>query len=226
MSDGCRPARFERGRHAAEGAVAVFGGRGDVMRVARQTVAGHFGVDRGAACLGVFQFLENHDAGALAQHEAVAVGVIGTRGLFRRIVASGGKRPAGREAGKRKRGDRRFRAACDHHVGIAEDDQPCGIADGMRAGRTGRHDGMVRPFQAVPDRHLARDQVDDVAGDEERADAPRAALLQDDARFRRSPRGRRCPSRSSRRSRNALPRSSGSSRNAPAPHRRQRCRRG
>ena len=38
----------------------------------------------------------------------------------------------------------RFRAARDHHVGIAERDQPRRIADRMRAGRAGGDDRMVR----------------------------------------------------------------------------------
>ena len=39
------------------------------------------------------------------------------------------------------------------------------------------------PFELVADRHLAGHQVDDVAGNEERADAARAAFLQDDRVF-------------------------------------------
>ncbi len=42
---------------------------------------------------------------------------------------------------------------------------------------------MVRPLQPVADRDLAADQVDQRGRDEEGADAPRAALLQDQRRL-------------------------------------------
>mgnify|MGYP003694372003 CR=1 FL=1 len=45
------------------------------------------------------------------------------------------------------RDDRRLGAARHHDVGIAERDQPRGIADGMRAGRAGRDDGMIGPLR-------------------------------------------------------------------------------
>ena len=80
-------------------AIAVLGGRGDVIGVARQAVADHFGVDLRAARLGVLVFLEHDDAGALAHDEAVAVLVIGARGLLGRVVEAGGQRAAGGEAG-------------------------------------------------------------------------------------------------------------------------------
>src|SRR5262249_40126101 len=45
---------LERHGHAAEGAVAILGRRGDVVGVAREAVADHFGIDLGAAALGAF----------------------------------------------------------------------------------------------------------------------------------------------------------------------------
>ena len=102
MSAGVRPGPLQRRRHAAEGAVAVLGRRGDVIGVAGQAVAGDLGIDLGAARLGVLELLEHDDAGALAHDEAVAVAVIGPRGLFGRVVAVGRQRPAGGEAGQRQ----------------------------------------------------------------------------------------------------------------------------
>ena len=83
MSAGVKPGALQRARHAAEGAVAILGRRGDVVGVAGQAVADDLGIDLGAARLGVLQLFENDDAGALAHDEAVAVAVIGARGLFR-----------------------------------------------------------------------------------------------------------------------------------------------
>ena len=97
-----KPGALERGSHAAEGAVAVLGRRGDVIGVAGQAVADDLGIDFRAARLGVLQLFEDDDAGALAHDEAVAVAVIGPRRLFRRVVALGGQRAAGGEAGERQ----------------------------------------------------------------------------------------------------------------------------
>ena len=71
---------FGGGGHGAEAAVAVFRRGGDVIGVARHAVAEDFGIDLGAACLGVFVFLDHDDAGAFAHDEAVAILIIGARG--------------------------------------------------------------------------------------------------------------------------------------------------
>ena len=47
----------------------------------------------------------------------------------------------------------------------------------VQAGRAGRHHRDVRALEAVGDRHMARDHVDDRGRHEERRDAPRAARL-------------------------------------------------
>jgi hypothetical protein len=65
-----------------------------------------------------------------------------------------------------------------HDVGIAERDQAARIADGVRAGGTGRDDGMVRAAQLVLDGHLAGSEVDQAAGNEEGRDAARTLVAQ------------------------------------------------
>ena len=64
-----------------------------------------------------------------------------------------------------------------HYVRISQHDEPSRIADRVRTGRTGRHDGVVWSLQLVADGHLARGQIDQSARNKERADAARAALL-------------------------------------------------
>ena len=120
MSDGAMPGALQRHLHGAEAAIAVFRRRGDVIGVARQAIALHFAIDLRAARLGVFVLFQHHDAGALAHDEAVAVLVIGPRGLLGRVVEAGGERAAGIEAGDADAADRRFRAARQHHIGIVE----------------------------------------------------------------------------------------------------------
>src|SRR5690606_29117878 len=81
----------------------------------------------------------------------------------------------------------RFGAAGEHDVGIAVLDHPCRVADRVRAGRAGRDHRVVRAHQAVLDRHLAADQVDQPPVDEMRAHTPRS-LLVEDQRFLLDPR--------------------------------------
>jgi hypothetical protein len=50
----------------------------------------------------------------------------------------------------------------------------------MGAGRTGRHHGVVRTFQAMTDRDLAGDQIDQHGGNDEGREAPRPLLVQID----------------------------------------------
>ena len=85
--------------------------------------------------------------------------------------------------GDRQTADRRLGAAGDHHVGIAELDQAAGVADGVGAGRAGGDHGMVGAAQLVADRDLAGGEIDQAAGNEERADPARAAVAQRDRRL-------------------------------------------
>ena len=98
MSLGSMPARLQRHPHAAVGAVAVLRRRGDVVGVARQAVADHLGIDVRAPRLGVLEFFQHDDAGALAHDEAVAILVVGARGLLRLIVEGGARAPGRRRS--------------------------------------------------------------------------------------------------------------------------------
>ena len=172
-----QPRGLQRRLHRPAGAVAVLGGGGDVVGVAGQAVAHDLGIDLGTPGLGVLVFLENDDAGTLAHDEAVAVGVIGARGLLWLVGPLGGQGLAGVEASDADLADRRLGPARDHHVGVAVADQAHGVADGMGAGRAGGDDRMVRTLEAVADADLPRDQVDQGAGHEEGGHAPGPLLF-------------------------------------------------
>ena len=161
--------------HAAETAVAVFGRRRDVIGIARHAIADDLGIDARAAPLGVLEILQHDDPGAFAHDEPVAILVVGARALRRRIVEARRERARRAKAGDGDPADRAFRATGDHHVGIAQRDQPAGIADRMRAGRARRHDGVIGPLELMLDRDVARRQIDQAARNEERAD-PAGAL--------------------------------------------------
>ncbi len=160
---------LDRRLHGSEAAVAVLGGRGDVVGVAGQAVACDLGVDLRAARLGVLVLLEHQDARALAHDEAVAILVVRAAGLFRRVVEAGRHGPRGDEARHAHRADRRLCAARQHDVGVAVLDQPGRVADGVGAGRAGGDHRMVRPLESIADRNLAARQVYEGRGDEERA---------------------------------------------------------
>ena len=122
--------------------------------------------------------LEHDDAGALTHDEAVAIPVVGARGLGGLVVEMGCERAAGREAGHGDAADRALGAAGDHDVGIVQRDQARCIADGMRAGRARGDHGVIGALELMPDGDLARGEIDQTARNEERADPARALLRQ------------------------------------------------
>src|SRR5256885_351158 len=77
VADGRRlePGVAHGARHGAQGAVAVGIGRRHVVGVGRRPIPDDLGVDTSIATPGVLERLEDDDAGALAGHEAVAVGL-------------------------------------------------------------------------------------------------------------------------------------------------------
>src|SRR5690606_27898864 len=104
--------------HAARRTVAVFARCGHVEGIGAGAEAGELAVDARAALLRGLVFLQHQDAGAVAEHEAVAVLVPGPRGAGRIVVAG---RHRAHRAEARDRGRRRaeFGAARDHRVGVA-----------------------------------------------------------------------------------------------------------
>ena len=138
------PGAPDRGAHAAIGAVAVLGGRRDMMRIARHAVADQLGVNLGAAPSGVLEFLQHDNAGALAHDEAIAIAVIGPR-RPRRLVVEGRRQARGRRqtrpCDERSSGDSAPPATITSASPSAI--SRAGIADRMRAGRTGGDDGMI-----------------------------------------------------------------------------------
>ena len=180
MSDEVEPDRLHRHFHRPIAAGPFRMRRGDVIGVARHAVADELGVDFGAALLGALIFLEHDDPGALAHDEAVAVLVVGAAGLLGLVVEVGRERPRLREAGDAERAERAFGAAGEHDVGIVHRDHPRRVADRMGAGRAGGDDRMVGAHQAVFDRDLAGDEVDQPAVDEMRADPARPLLVEDE----------------------------------------------
>ena len=152
--------------------------------VAGKAIADQFAVNAGAAALRMLVFFKHHGAGAFAHHEAVAIAVIGTRGALGGVVESGGQRAARGKSGKRQAVDGQLRTAGDHHVSIAESDEPAGVADGVSPRRAGGDYGRIRTLEPVGNRDIAGSQIDDAARNEERRYAARPAVAQQQGRFR------------------------------------------
>jgi len=105
--------RFHRGvlqsvPHDAEGAIAVAGRGGNVVRVARHAVAGQLGVDRGATTDRVPHLLENEDS-----RPSPSTNPSRSRSHGREAAAGssvpGRERPHRGETADRERGDDRLR---------------------------------------------------------------------------------------------------------------------
>ena len=165
----------ERVAHDAESAFMLGGGLSHVIGVGGHAVADDFRQDGRAAAAGMLEFFENHDAGAFAHDEAVAVSVPGTAGASRIVVARG-ERAHGGESADAHGSDGSFGASGNHHVGIAVLDDAEGIADGVSAGGAGRGRGFVRSLGAVSHGDMAGGEVDDGGRNEEGRDLARATF--------------------------------------------------
>ena len=145
--------------------------RGDVIGIARQAIANDFGVDFCAACLCVLIFFQNDNACAFTHNKTVAVLVIGAACGFGTVVETHVQRACLREARNAQWVDRAFCAASQHDVGVIVADHTRGITNGVRAGGTGGHHGVIGAFQAIFNADLTRDQVDEPAMHKMRANA-------------------------------------------------------
>src|SRR5260221_757292 len=174
---------FDCRLHTAQRTLAVFGWRGDVISVSRETIADDLGIHLRSAAFGVLIRFEHDNSGTLAHHEAVAIAIVGTRSAFRCIIERRGKSATGHKSRHPDPRDRRFRATRHHDLGVTERHQSRGISDGMRTGRTGGDDCMVVPFEALRDRYIARCEINQTARNEERRHAAWPSFLEPDRRF-------------------------------------------
>ena len=123
----------------------------------------------------MLEFFENHDAGAFANHEAIAVVVPGTAGAGG-VVIAGGKRAHGGESADAHGRNGGLGASGNHDVGITVLDDAEGIADGVGAGGAGSGRRFIRALGAEAHGNVPGGKVDDSGGNEERRDLARPAL--------------------------------------------------
>ena len=171
------PASCEGHGQGAALRLAALVGQRHVERVAAHAVAGHLGVDVGAARQGVLELLEHEHAGALADHEPVALDVEGLGRALRMLVvgAQGARR---REPGHADRADRRLAAAGEHDLGRAVADEARGVADGVGGRGAGRAGGAERTSGAELERDVRGAHVGDHHRDQQRVGAVRSLVEQ------------------------------------------------
>jgi hypothetical protein len=130
-----------------------------VEGVGGERAAGQRGVRDCAPPGGVLRRLDDRDHGALAEHEAVPVGVERAAGAGRVVVAPG--QGAGRdEAGEHHRGDPAVGAAADHDVGLAREDELPGLDQGGATAGAGQGAGEYGPADAQVDGDLTAATAD------------------------------------------------------------------
>ena len=127
---GTDPRVLEREFHGAAHLFALR--RRDVYAVGIFPEADHFGVDPGAAGLGVRETFQNERPRAFAHDEAVAVLVEGARRLLGRVVvAAGGRKERVEDRGVG--GVELFGTPGDHHLLLSVTNRLIGHADPLRA---------------------------------------------------------------------------------------------
>ena len=152
--------------HHEHHAAAAGVGRGDVVGIRRHAAADELGVHFCAPRLGVLVFFEHQRAGPFAEHEAVAVLVVGPRGRGRVVVAlAHGLESV--EAAHARFGDGCLGAARNHGIGQAEADVVEGRDDGIVRRGAGRSRYEIWPAKAVFDADVARRGVGNHARNEE-----------------------------------------------------------
>mmetsp|Transcript_25434 Transcript_25434/g.74982 ORF Transcript_25434/g.74982 Transcript_25434/m.74982 type:complete len:504 (+) Transcript_25434:228-1739(+) len=153
--------------------------RGDVVRVARGSVARNFAVDLCAAPKRVLLRLKQQHARPLAHHETRAVRVERAARLLRVVVRRGAHRAHRVEARKAERSDRRLGPSGEHHVALAPLQVLERLSDRVRAGRARRHDAVVRPLRPHLNCDHRAGSVADDGGEQEGRD-PLRPLVEED----------------------------------------------
>ena len=150
-------------------------GAGRVEGVGRHAGPGENGQDPGPAPGRVRGRLQDQDAGALPEDEAVAVRGEGTRG---RDVGAGGQGPHRREGGHRHRVQGRVSAACHDDVGPPQRDEIRPVGDGLRPRGAGRHRGVDAAAGAQLDAHRRGRRIGHEGGHRRRQDPARPPAAQ------------------------------------------------
>lgn len=114
-----------------------------MMRISTRPVAYNFSVDLCASIPSVVELFQDHDPRALANDEAGAVAVEGSRSLSGDIVEGGGEAAGAAESADGEGVDAGFCATSDHDGGVAVGDEAAGVADGVGACGTGGCSGVV-----------------------------------------------------------------------------------
>ncbi len=162
-----QPGCLDRVANCTRRAIAAWFGRGNVIGIAGDATAAHFGQQLCAARPRMGFAFQDHDAGAFAANEAVAFFVERPAGMFRVFVARR-ERPHAGKGGHRQSGHRRLAAAGNHHIGLIALNQVVALDQGIVAAGAGRGGGHDRAARAQLDGDDASDRIGHHVGNEER----------------------------------------------------------
>ncbi len=144
---------LHRHLHAAH---RTFTARGDhVVTVGSGAVAGQLGIDVSTTSQRVLQLFDHQNAAATGDDETIAVRIIGTGRLFRRVVVFGRQRAHGVKLDGR-RPVQLFTATGEDHILFAKLDQLHGVTDAVSGGRAGGADGVVHALDLERGRQAGR----------------------------------------------------------------------
>ena len=135
-----------------------------MVGIAAHAKAQHLGIDFRAAGPGHFILLQHEDTGAIAQHETVPVPVPGPGGCLGVIIARG-QCPGCSKSTQAHRGGGHLGTAHQHRIGVTQRNQLGAKPDVVCARGTGSDDGEIGALHIEHHRQVARDHVDDGAGD-------------------------------------------------------------
>ena len=123
------------------------------------------------------QFLQHQDASTLAQDEAIAIAVPGSR-RGRRVVVARRQGAHRGETTDAQRRNSRLGAARNDHVGVTVLNHPSGLPNAVQASRAGGRDRNIGALKAKAHRHMTGNHVDDRGGNEKWRYSPGSALPQ------------------------------------------------
>ncbi len=138
-----------------------------MIGITTHAIAHHFGIDIGAPLFGGLVLFQYHHAGTVTQHETIAVSVPGPTGPFRVVIAAGEGASRGKTTQTQVRCGH-FGTAGHHNVGVTVLDHAGRITDAVSCGGAGRYRCDVWPLEAIANRQVTGDHIDNTGRDQKR----------------------------------------------------------
>ncbi len=152
--------------HATPGAVTALRRLGHVIGIGAHAEPNQLSIDCGPAALGILVLFQHHDARTVAHDETVAVLIKRSAGGLGIVIARR-QRPRSGKAAQTAGRSRHLGATGYHDISIAVFDYAPRFTDAVGSRGTGGNKGEIGAFHPIHDGQVARNHVDDIAGDKE-----------------------------------------------------------